>query len=150
MYPLLIMSIGAAKVWGTNNHSEAHSCFHNRYPADLPDADHVRLLCASYIRNQAWEALKIGNRKLQKYGNGVMIRWRWALEPNQRGYGKLSGHNSFLELFTDQQGDPNGCKPLQLLARYPICGAAFKALPIQQRLAIELLWRKDCNGHDTE
>lgn len=150
MYPLLVMSIGSAKVWNANNQSGDAHCFHGRYPADLPDTDHIRLLCANYVRNQAWEALKIGNRKLQKYGNGVSVRWRWALEPNQWGGGKLSGYNSFLELFTDQKGDYTGGKPLQLIARYPICGADFKALPIQQRLAIELLWRKDCDGHDTE
>ncbi|WAX21476.1 hypothetical protein [Stenotrophomonas phage RAS14] len=150
MYPILIMCIGAAKVWHTNNQGEGAHCFHNRYPADLPDPDHVRLLCANYVRTQAWEALKIGNRKLQKYGNGTRVRWRWALEPNQWGSGKLSGRNSYLELFTDQKGDETGSKPLVLLARYPICGADFKALPIHQRLAIELLFRKDCGGHDTE
>lgn len=149
MYPILIMCIGAAKVWHTNDKSGDAQCFHDNYPADLPDPDHVRLLCANYVRTQAWEALKIGNRKLKKYGNGTSIRWRWALEPSQWGGGKLSGRNSYLELFAGDVG-PNATKPLQMVARYPLDGKAFDALPIQQRLAIELLFRKDCAGHDTE
>lgn len=160
MYPLLIASVIHFSGWSRRSSVEGAESIHNYDSDNDPRPHSLRVPLLSYARNTALEALAVGNRTLKKMNREqeFFLRWRVALTPGVNDFyhpqGFDMGGPAYLELYLPQRGDEKKPhqeqRPWRLVASYPLNGAEFKALPLHQRLALELLYRKEANGKDPE
>ncbi len=160
MYPLLIASVIHFSGWSSRSSLEGMESVHNYDYDNNPRPDFLRVPVLSFARTTALEALSVGNRTLKNMNadQRFFLRWRVALSPGINDFyhpkGFDMGKAAYLELYLPQRGDEkkNGGeqKPWRLVASYPLNGSAFKSLPLHQRLALELLYRKEANGKDPE
>jgi hypothetical protein len=143
MYKLLIFAIINSSGWNVRSNApdHSHSSFH-AYPDDMPRQGYIRVPLLSYARAKAWEALSHNNPELSAHDSSN-IRWRAALSPAPSHYFPhgFDTKDAMLELF-----DIN----MKLIAEFPLDGPKYAALPLVQRLGIELLWRTEINPNGLE
>lgn len=160
MYPLLIASVIHFTGWPSRSSVEGHEHVHNYDLANNPRPDFLRVPLLTLARNTAFEALVVGNRTLKNLNadQRFFLRWRVALTPGTSDFYHPQGFQmseaAYLELYIPQRGDEKknhgDQKPWRLIASFPLNGSAFKSLPLHQRLALELLYRKEARGNDPE
>lgn len=144
MYPILVTCITGSSMWTHNDQVCPDLDMHN-YPYDRENPSFARLPLLSYCRTQCWSAL-VDAGLAPKTVDPMLVRWRAAVPFMNNGVNLVETRLARLELYIEHEKG----QPFKLLASYPICGKEFDALPLVVRLGIELLWRKECNGHDTE
>ena len=129
MYPILIACIPKPICDTTAYHL---------YPDEVkrPGFTHVPLV--SYCRTQALEAIRATGGLWDV--DAVAMRWRASVPDSI-----VNAYDTRLEIFTDNEDNT-----LRLVYSAPLCGPEFKKLPLVLRLGLELLYRKECRGKDTE
>lgn len=154
MYPVLVTCIHRSDSWFLNSKQNYDNCIAkhwHQYPDGLNLSDFIRIPMRSMVTYQCWKALIEAKLVSETAADYRETRWRAVVPPNayDNGVGILDIDKSRIEIYVSAHKD-NPDQSLVLLTAVPVCGPEFDKLPMVARLGIELLWRKECNGHDSE